>query len=605
VHVDLDEDKLRRHRAFLKREPVERPLVGSWLFGFFIDQQYPSVAGAMEPGHIEPEDIPIDLFLEDVDVLWKAYTELDDDYPLSMGAFYGVPWLEAIMGCPIKFSGTTMWADPCIAEWDQYDWQAPRLEENPWALKLLEFLETLVEHSDGRFACGPTLMRGPADMCAAMRGAGQLGLDLYDHPEEVRRLAAICADVWIEVGRAQLELVPESEEGYLVGCSGLRCWMPEKGIWLQDDAVSSALSPSFYENIFIPQVRRIASAFPMVAFHLHGNYLWPVELLLQVDEIDVLELGYDVGVCDLEEVMRGWHMIQEKKPCIAYADATLEEFQWILDRLSPTGLSLQTLSPTIEEGQALRDLVYARAGLETVSRPLDTIESVAEAAAKPAPTGVEEALFVAPHLSEITFSVIEGRQEETRAAVDRALDAGYGAEELLQEALIPAMNEVGRRFEEEECFVPEMMMAARAMKVSLALLQPMLASGGSKSVGKVVIGTVKGDLHDIGKNLVAVMLEGQGFEVEDLGVDVSIDEFLEAVKEHQPDFLGLSTLLTTTMPEVERVIEALVETGIRDDVKVMVGGAPVTASWVEQIGGDLYAPDAARAARIAKVAVTG
>lgn len=199
--------------------------------------------------------------------------------------------------------------------------------------------------------------------------------------------------------------------------------------------------------------------------------------------------------------------------------------------------------------------------------------------------------------------VIEGREHETPVAVEQALAKGYKAQDLLQQALIPGMNEVGRRFEEQECFVPEMLIAARAMKAGLALLRPKLAASASESAGKVVIGTVKGDLHDIGKNLVAVMLEGQGFEVEDLGIDVSIYEFVRAVKDRRADFLALSTLLTTTMPEAERVIEALVEAGIRDQVKVMVGGAPVTAAWVEKIGGDLYAPDAARAARRAKAAL--
>lgn len=358
--LSMDPDKIKRHQAFLSRQPTDRPLIGSWLFGFFIHQQYPSVATAMEPGPIQPDDIPVDLFLKDVDALWEAYTKLDDDYPFSMGAFYGVPWMEAIMGCSIHFSGTTMWADPCIRDWDAYDWKRPLLENNAWAQKLLEFLEALVKHSDGRFACGPTLMRGPADMCAAMRGASNLGLDLYDCPENVRQLAKICADVWIEVGKAQLELVPESQNGYIVGCAGLRCWMPDKGIWLQDDAVS-VLSPRLYEDIFLPQVQHIGEAFPMVAFHLHGNYLWPVDLLLTVNEIDVLELNYDVGVCELEKVIAAWKNIQEKKPLIAYADATLEEFDHIMDELSPVGLSLQTLSPTMEAGVAKRDLVYSRA----------------------------------------------------------------------------------------------------------------------------------------------------------------------------------------------------------------------------------------------------
>jgi hypothetical protein len=357
MQLSLDLAKIKRHQAFFNVETTDRPLIGSWLFGFYVHQQYPSAAAAMEPGPVQPHDIPIDLFLKDVDALWEAYTELDDDYPFSTGAFYGVPWMEAIMGCPVFFSGTNMYSEPCISSWEAYNWKRPTLD-NAWAQKLLEFLDALVEHSGGRFACGPTLMRGPADMCSAMRGGTNLALDLYDCPENVTRLAELCADVWIEIGKAQLDLVPDSENGYIVGCAGLRCWMPEKGIWLQDDAIS-VLSPQFYDDIFLPQVRRIASAFPALAFHLHGNTLWPVDLLLTVDEIDVLELNYDVGVCDLEKVIAAWKEIQVHKPLIAFADATLEELRHIMEELSPDGLSLQTLSPTMEIGEAKRNLIYS------------------------------------------------------------------------------------------------------------------------------------------------------------------------------------------------------------------------------------------------------
>jgi hypothetical protein len=185
-------------------------------------------------------------------------------------------------------------------------------------------------------------------------------LDLYDHPEPVRRMAELCAELWIEVGLAQLDLVPESADGHLVGCAGLRCWMPGKGIWLQDDAIS-LLSPSSYEDLFLPQIRRIAGRFPFVAFHLHGNVLWPVDLMLSVDEIDVLELNYDEGICDLEDLINAWKKIQAKKPLIAYADVTLDELGRVLDELSFFGLSVQTLSPTMEQAQAKRDLVCQRA----------------------------------------------------------------------------------------------------------------------------------------------------------------------------------------------------------------------------------------------------
>jgi 5-methyltetrahydrofolate--homocysteine methyltransferase len=264
------------------------------------------------------------------------------------------------MGCPVIFSGTNMYSRPCIQDWQDYTWQRPTLE-NPWAQKLLEFLDALVKHAGGRFACGPTLMRGPADICSAMRGGTELALDLYDHPDNVRRLAALSADVWIEVGKAQLALVPESDSGYMVGCAGLRCWMPQKGIWLQDDAIS-LLSPRFYRELFLPQVRRIAAEFPAIAFHLHGNTLWPVDLILSIDGIDVLELNYDAGVCNLGEVIEAWKKVQRHgKPVIAFADVTIDELRHVLHELFPVGLSIQSISPTMDLGKAKRDLVYGQA----------------------------------------------------------------------------------------------------------------------------------------------------------------------------------------------------------------------------------------------------
>ena len=162
------------------------------------------------------------------------------------------------------------------------------------------------------------------------------------------------------------------------------------------------------------------------------------------------------------------------------------------------------------------------------------------------------------------------------------------------------MDEVGRRFEAGEYFVPEMLIAGRAMKAGIEKLRPLLAASGIKPLGKAVIGTVKGDLHDIGKNLVGLMLEGAGFEVIDVGADVTPEAFLDAVKTNTPDIVGMSALLTTTMTSASDVIKLLEESGLRDSVKVMFGGAPVTQEYVDQIGGDGYAPDAASAAKRAK-----
>src|SRR5581483_8526831 len=183
-----------------------------------------------------------------------------------------------------------------------------------------------------------------------------------------------------------------------------------------------------------------------------------------------------------------------------------------------------------------------------------------------------------------------------------SLDMLYGGEnkELGGRGLLPALQEVGRRFEVGDFFVPEMLMAAKAMQGALTLLRPLLAARGEKTIGKVVMGTVKGDVHDIGKNLCNIMMEGAGFQVIDLGVNVSPEKFVKAVEEHKPDVLGFSAFLTTTMPMIKVNIEALKKAGLRDQVKVMAGGAPVTAHYAEISGTDGYAPDASATARLAK-----
>ena len=197
-------------------------------------------------------------------------------------------------------------------------------------------------------------------------------------------------------------------------------------------------------------------------------------------------------------------------------------------------------------------------------------------------------------LTEISEALQVGDISGVEQGVSTALDNGISPREVLEKGLLEAMEIIGDKFTKNEVFVPEVMLAARAMNAGMTVLKPKLVETGIEPIGKVVIGTVKGDLHDIGKNLVKMMLEGVGFEVIDLGVDVSAEKFLQAVKEHQPDFVGMSSLLTTTMKEMKVCIDTLKEHGLRDQVKVMVGGAPITQEYADSIRADLYAKDAAK-----------
>lgn len=209
-----------------------------------------------------------------------------------------------------------------------------------------------------------------------------------------------------------------------------------------------------------------------------------------------------------------------------------------------------------------------------------------------------------PLIQEIYDAVMEGKSAVVQEKVQASLAAGLPATSILNDGMIAAMTEVGRLFEEGEFFVPEMLISARAMQAGLALLKPVLKDEDVKSRGKVVIGTVKGDLHDIGKNLVAMMLEGAGFEIVDLGTDVTPEKFAAAIRENDPQLVAMSALLTTTMLSMSSTIEYLKQAGVRDQVKIMVGGAPVTEDYARQIGADGFSRDASRAVALAKSLVS-
>jgi 5-methyltetrahydrofolate--homocysteine methyltransferase len=203
-------------------------------------------------------------------------------------------------------------------------------------------------------------------------------------------------------------------------------------------------------------------------------------------------------------------------------------------------------------------------------------------------------------LTAIITTLIQGNEGKLTAEVQNALDAGLAAEDILNKALLVGMDTVGEKMESGDMYIPEVLMSARAMAAALLIITPLLSEGSANAKGKIVFGTVKGDLHDIGKNLVIMMLESSGFNVIDAGVDVSPEKFVSLIREEQPQILGLSALLTTTTGMMKRTVDALTEAGIRNSVKVIVGGAPVTQSFADEIGADGYAPDAGSASRLAK-----
>jgi corrinoid protein of di/trimethylamine methyltransferase len=203
-------------------------------------------------------------------------------------------------------------------------------------------------------------------------------------------------------------------------------------------------------------------------------------------------------------------------------------------------------------------------------------------------------------LEKVANALIAGKQDEVVKLTQEALDAGTAAKEILDNGLLAGMDVVGQRFKAGDMFIPEVLLCARCMHGAMDILKPLLSEGDAAGAGTYLIGTVEGDLHDIGKNLVSMMLQGAGFKVVDLGTNITAQQFVDAVKEHNPQVVGMSALLTTTMPKMEETIAALKEAGIRDQVKIMAGGAPVTQDFVDKIGADAYGANAASAVEKAK-----
>ncbi len=210
-----------------------------------------------------------------------------------------------------------------------------------------------------------------------------------------------------------------------------------------------------------------------------------------------------------------------------------------------------------------------------------------------------------PSLSDLAQCVISGREDQVKENVKSMISAGTNPLEIINDGLIAGMNIVGARFKVGDMYVPEVLMSAKSMAAGIELVKPLIAEADLKSQGKVLLGTVKGDLHDIGKNLVGMMMESGGLEVVNLGVDISPEKFMDAVREHNPDILALSALLTTTMPAMRETIELLDDEGLRDKVKVIVGGAPVSQEFANTIGADGFAPDAASATDLCKALIGG
>lgn len=352
--MTFTEDALKRHRAFWNGEATDRPVWGISI-GFFANEIFPRVMARLGTGPVCPDDIPVEELLQDCDDRYAAHQGLGD-FPFTCAPFFALPWLEAVAGCPIMASPSSLWAEPCLVDWAAWQWDRAILE-NPWTQKLLQLMRALIEHSRGRFQVSPTLMRGPADILAAMRGATQFPLDMLDTPDLVVPALQRCAEIWRQVARAQLDAIPASRDGYLALDAALRTWAPDKLLWLQEDAMS-LLSPTLYRNYVWPLDARLSAAFPCVAFHLHGSVLWAIDDVLRLPDVHVVELNLEAALCDVEGTFAGWKKIQRQKPLVIWRMFTDDFPSWlarVARELPATGLAIQVSVRNPQQADRVRD----------------------------------------------------------------------------------------------------------------------------------------------------------------------------------------------------------------------------------------------------------
>lgn len=348
-------DSLHLHKAWYNHEETPRPLLGINV-GFWANERFPRTMKTFpEDRPLNPGDFDDKPYIQDADelhILQQGY----GDYPFVAAANTAMCWIEAILGCPVfaRYSSSSIWAEQSVKSLEEFE--PPDLNNNPWFDKLLEQTEALVKQADGRYQVAPTLMRGPSDLLCAVRGGTNLPLDFYDDPDAVVRAAEAIADVHIAVGKAQLELIPDSDDGYIAGDAALKGWSPNRQIWLQEDAMA-LMDPPTYSNIFLPIDKRIAASFENCIFHLHGTALWAIDELVEIPDLYAIELNLEDATCDIPGTHEGWHKIQARKPVVVWrkygADSFDDWLKFVLDEYPKKGLCVQVATAGVEEADVV------------------------------------------------------------------------------------------------------------------------------------------------------------------------------------------------------------------------------------------------------------
>ena len=527
---------------------------------------------------------------------YVAHSSLKADILPVANTQLGPGSLAAILGGVFEGGEDTIWIHPNPDFTDEIVFNP---EHPNWILHK-ELLKACKAKANGHYFVGmPDLMEG-LDVLAALKGTDRVLLDTVMQPEILEQQMQQINDIYFKVFDELYDIIREGDEMAFCYFSS---WAPGKMSKLQSD-ISTMISQDDYRRFVQPFIREQCQKIDYTLYHLDGvGAMHHLPALLEIEELNAIQ--WTPGVGEQQGGSPKWYDLYKKilagGKSVMACWVTLDELKPLLDHIGADGVHLEMDFHNEKEVEQAMRIVEEYTGSSTA---VNTNEHQQDADL--ATTGQERICIREEQhqqedkLKPLYEAIVAGKLEPAVEITRQAIAEGIAPPMIINNYMIKAMGEVGQRFQDGKAFVPQLLMAGRAMKGALELLKPLLAGSASTTIGKIVIGTVKGDLHDIGKNLVASMLEGCGFEVINIGIDVTCDKFVEAVKENHADILCMSALLTTTMTYMKEVIQALEEAGIRNQVKVMIGGAPVSQGFADEIGADGYSDNANTAVAVAK-----
>ena len=527
---------------------------------------------------------------------YVAHSSLKADILPVANTQLGPGSLAAILGGVFEGGEDTIWIHPNPDFTDEIVFNP---EHPNWILHK-ELLKACKAKANGHYFVGmPDLMEG-LDVLAALKGTDRVLLDTVMQPEILEQQMQQINDIYFKVFDELYDIIREGDEMAFCYFSS---WAPGKMSKLQSD-ISTMISQDDYRRFVQPFIREQCQKIDYTLYHLDGvGAMHHLPALLEIEELNAIQ--WTPGVGEPQGGSPKWYDLYKKilagGKSVMACWVTLDELKPLLDHIGADGVHLEMDFHNEKEVEQAMRIVEEYTGSSTAVNTNEHQQDADLAATEQERICIrEEQHREEDKLKPLYEAIVAGKLEPAVEITRQAIAEGIAPQMIINNYMIKAMGEVGQRFQDGKAFVPQLLMAGRAMKGALELLKPLLAGSASTTIGKIVIGTVKGDLHDIGKNLVASMLEGCGFEVINIGIDVTCDKFVEAVKENHADILYMSALLTTTMTYMKEVIQALEEAGIRNQVKVMIGGAPVSQGFADEIGADGYSDNANTAVAVAK-----